>query len=207
MLLLIDNFDSFVYNLARYFEELGRETLVVRNDAIDVDRIRVLRPEAIVISPGPCDPEKAGVSITVVRELGPDVPILGVCLGHQAIGAAYGGRVVRGEPVHGRASPIYHDGLGVFDGVPSPFEAARYHSLVVAEDGLPGELAVTARLEDGTIMGLRHRTHPVVGLQFHPESILTDHGHRLLANFLSLPAPAAADWKVRPAPVGSRACA
>jgi anthranilate synthase/aminodeoxychorismate synthase-like glutamine amidotransferase len=184
MILLLDNFDSFVYNLARYLEELGRETRVVRNDAIDVAGVRKLRPEAIVISPGPCDPPRAGVSLAVVRELGSEIPILGVCLGHQAIGAAYGGRVERGEPVHGRSSPVHHDGRGVFHGLPSPLRAGRYHSLVVAREGLPPELEVTATLDDGTIMALRHRRFPVAGIQFHPESVLTEHGHELLENFL-----------------------
>ncbi len=184
MLLLIDNFDSFVYNLARYLEELGRETRVVRNDAIDVQGIRALAPEAIVLSPGPCDPPKAGVSLQVVRDIGGEIPILGVCLGHQVIGAAHGGEVIRGKPVHGRAARIHHDGRGIFQGIPSPFLAARYHSLVVSEHGLPDSLEVTARLEDGTIMALRHRELPMVGVQFHPESVLTEHGHRLLENFL-----------------------
>ena len=188
MLLLIDNFDSFVYNLARYLQELGRETRVVRNDAIDVGGIRALGPEAVVISPGPCAPERAGVSVAAVRDLGAEIPILGVCLGHQAIGAAYGGRVVRGEPVHGRASPVHHDGRGLFHGLPSPLRAGRYHSLVVAREDLPPELEVAAALDDGTIMALRHRRHPVVGVQFHPESVLTEHGHDLLANFLRLEA-------------------
>ena len=186
MLLLIDNFDSFVYNLARYFDELGQQTFVVRNDAIDPAGVRGLNPEAIVLSPGPCDPPKAGCSLAVVRELGAEIPILGVCLGHQVIGAAYGGSVVRGEPVHGRATEIHHRGEDVFRGIPSPFRAARYHSLIVAEEGLPGELEVTARLADGTIMGLRHARFPVFGVQFHPESVLTEHGHKLLENFLEL---------------------
>lgn len=188
MILLIDNFDSFVYNLARYLEELGHETLVARNDSLGVEDVRALRPGAIVISPGPCDPPSAGVSMDLVRELGGEVPILGVCLGHQAIGAALGARVVRGEPVHGRTSPVHHDGRGIFQGIPSPFVAARYHSLVVAPDGLPPVLEVTARLEDGTIMGLRRRGQPVVGIQFHPESVLTERGHQLLENFLRLEA-------------------
>ena len=184
MLLLIDNYDSFVYNLARYAVELGRETRVVRNDAITVEEIRALEPEGIILSPGPRDPEHAGVCLAVVRELGERFPILGVCLGHQVIGHAYGARIVRGEPVHGRVGVIHHDGLGIFEGVPTPFEAARYHSLVVAPETVPAELEVAARLADGTIMALRHRRLRVVGVQFHPESILTRHGHRLLANFL-----------------------
>jgi anthranilate synthase/aminodeoxychorismate synthase-like glutamine amidotransferase len=184
VILLIDNFDSFVYNLARYFEELGEETVVVRNDALTTADVRALAPAAIVISPGPCDPARAGVSLDVIREMGPRVPILGVCLGHQAIGAAYGGLVLRGQPCHGRSSRIFHQGGGVFAGIPSPFSAARYHSLVVSPVGLPAELEVTALTGDGTVMGLRHRKFPVFGVQFHPESVLTEHGHRLLRNFL-----------------------
>jgi len=185
MLLLIDNFDSFVYNLSRYCQELGQETMVVRSNAITVEAIRALAPEAIIISPGPCAPPQAGISLEVVRRLGADIPILGVCLGHQVIGAACGGLVLRGEPVHGRASSIHHDGRGVFAGIPSPFTAARYHSLVVSPRGLPPCLEVAATLEDGTIMALRHRKFPVAGVQFHPESVLTEHGHRLLGNFLA----------------------
>lgn len=184
MLLLIDNYDSFVYNLARYLEELGHETAVVRNDAMDLHAIAAMAPEAIVLSPGPCDPSRAGICLAVVRELGAMIPILGVCLGHQVIGEAYGGRVVRGNPVHGQTSTIRHRGEGIFHGLPNPFEAARYHSLVVSAAELPASLEVTAELEDGTIMALRHRVHPVVGVQFHPESILTEHGHALLQNFL-----------------------
>ncbi|MCZ6792438.1 MAG: aminodeoxychorismate/anthranilate synthase component II [Planctomycetota bacterium] len=192
MILLIDNYDSFVYNLARYLEELGQRTRVVRNDAIGLDEIRDLAPAAIVLSPGPCDPAKAGISLDVVRKLPDSMPILGVCLGHQSIAAALGARVVRGRPVHGRASRIFHDGAGVFRGLPSPFRAARYHSLVVSPDGLPDELVISATSEDGTVMAIRHRSRPLEGIQFHPESVLTDHGHRLLTNFLeraSLTAP------------------
>jgi anthranilate synthase/aminodeoxychorismate synthase-like glutamine amidotransferase len=186
MLLLLDNFDSFVYNLARYFEELGQETLVVRNDAIDVAGVRALRPQAIILSPGPCDPSRAGVSLDVVRELGAKVPILGVCLGHQVIGAAYGAEVIRGEPVHGRAAEVHHDGRGIFRDIPSPFTAARYHSLILSPGTIPETLEVTARLDDGTCMAVRHRKHPVVGVQFHPESVLTEHGPQFLRNFLLL---------------------
>ncbi len=186
MLLLIDNFDSFVYNLSHYFEELGKDTVVVRNNAIDATGIRALAPEGIVISPGPCDPLRAGVSLSAVRRLGSEIPILGICLGHQAIGAAYGGSVVRGNPVHGRTSRVYHEGDGIFRDIPSPFLAARYHSLVVTEQNFPSELEVTARLEDGTIMALKHKRYPVLGVQFHPESVLTEHGHKLLENFLCL---------------------
>ena len=184
MVLLIDNYDSFVYNLARYLEELGCETKVVRNDAIQVDEIRSLAPEAIVLSPGPCDPRQAGISLKIVRELGASIPMLGVCLGHQVIGAAHGGEVVRGMPVHGRTSKVFHDDLGIFRGLPNPFKAARYHSLVISPQSVPPDLEVSARTEDGTIMGIRHRSRTVVGIQFHPESVLTEHGHRLLTNFI-----------------------
>jgi len=184
MILLIDNYDSFVYNLARYLEELGEETVVFRNRSIDIDGIRALAPKAIVLSPGPCDPARAGITVEVVRKLGGEIPMLGVCLGHQAIAAAYGGDVVRGEPVHGQSAEVHHEGRGIFSDIPSPFVAGRYHSLVVSRRSLPEELEVTATLEDGTIMALRHRTFPVVGIQFHPESVLTEHGHKLLSNFL-----------------------
>ena len=186
MILLIDNYDSFVYNLARYFERLGQESLVVRNTEIDVRRIRDLAPDAIVLSPGPCTPREAGCSLDVVRQLHSTVPMLGICLGHQVIAEALGARIVRApEPVHGRTSPIVHDGRGIFAGLPSPITSGRYHSLVVDESSLPECLEVTARTEDRTIvMGVRHKTLPVVGLQFHPESILTDTGYDLLAAFL-----------------------
>jgi anthranilate synthase component II len=187
VLLLIDNFDSFVFNLARYFERLGQETIVVRNDATGVAAIRSMRPDAIVLSPGPCTPLEAGCSLEIVRELHDEVPILGVCLGHQTIAAALGGRVVRaGEPMHGRASAVFHDGSGIFAGVPSPLSACRYHSLVVEEAKLPECLQVTARTADGVAMALAHRRAPVIGVQFHPESILTEHGYPLLVNFLRL---------------------
>jgi anthranilate synthase/aminodeoxychorismate synthase-like glutamine amidotransferase len=185
LILLIDNYDSFVYNLARYLEEIGRDTVVIRNDATDIEGIRRMAPEAIVISPGPCDPSRAGISLSVLRELGGEIPMLGVCLGHQALGAAYGGEVIRGEPVHGRAAEVHHDGRGIFRGIPSPFRAGRYHSLVVSPRDLPDSLEVAARLRDGTIMALRHRELPLVGVQFHPESVLTEHGHALLRNFLA----------------------
>jgi anthranilate synthase component 2 len=187
MILLIDNYDSFVHNLARYLRRLGQTTRVVRNTAIDTAGVRALRPEAIVLSPGPCAPRQAGCSLDVVRELHAGLPILGVCLGHQAIAEALGGRVVRaGEPVHGRSFPIRHDGRGVFAGLPQPIIGCRYHSLVVEEQSLPDCLEVSARTDDGTIMALRHRRLPVVGLQFHPESILTDMGYALLAGFLRM---------------------
>ncbi len=193
MILLIDNYDSFVYNLARYFGRLGHETRVLRNTAIDVPGVQALGPAAIVLSPGPCTPRQAGCSLSVVRELHREVPILGVCLGHQAIAEALGGRVVRAaEPIHGRTTLIHHDGRGVFHDLPSPVVGCRYHSLVVDEGTLPDCLEVSARTEEGTVMALRHRELPVVGLQFHPESILTDTGYRLLAGFLrvaGLPVP------------------
>ena len=185
MLLLIDNYDSFVYNLARYVSELGWEREVVRNDAITLKEIEALAPTHIIISPGPCTPNEAGISNAVIRHFGPRIPILGVCLGHQCIGQVYGGKVVRaGRPMHGKTSPITHDGLGVFRGLPSPLRVTRYHSLVVDRQTFPKNLKITANSPDGEIMALRHRAHPVVGVQFHPEAVLTDSGHQLLSNFL-----------------------
>jgi anthranilate synthase component II len=187
MILLIDNYDSFVFNLARYFRRLGHDALVVRNDAIDVAGVRELRPAAVVLSPGPCAPQQAGSSLEIVRQLHTEVPILGVCLGHQAIGEALGGRIVRApEPIHGRASLVHHDGQGIFTGLPSPLTACRYHSLIVEEASMPDCLEISARSEDGLVMALHHRRYPVVGLQFHPESILTKHGFAMLAGFLRL---------------------
>ena len=189
--LMIDNYDSFTFNLVQYLQALGAEVEVVRNDAMSVDGIAELAPERIVISPGPCTPNEAGVSLEVIRRMGASTPILGVCLGHQSIGQAYGGTVVRaGNIMHGKTSRIRHDGRGVFAGLPDAYEATRYHSLVVERGSLPAELEITAwtENEDGSfeeIMGLRHREHPVEGVQFHPESILTEHGHALLKNFLS----------------------
>lgn len=185
MILLIDNYDSFVYNLARYVRELGEETVVRRHDATSHEEIEALRPSHIIISPGPCSPGEAGISTDVVRRFGPTIPILGVCLGHQCIGAAYGAGIVRaGRPVHGKAARIRHDGRGLFAGLPSPFLAARYHSLVIARAGLPSELRVTATADDGEIMAVEHVRHPVIGVQFHPESVLTEHGYVLLDRFL-----------------------
>jgi anthranilate synthase component 2 len=186
MILVIDNYDSFTYNLVQYLGELGAEIQVVRNDAASIEAIGLKRPERIVISPGPGRPEDAGITMDVIRAFGPTIPILGVCLGHQAIGAVFGGSVVRAAaPMHGKTSTIEHDGRGVFTGLTGPFVASRYHSLMVAEAGLPDDLEVSARTrEDKTIMGLRHRRWPIHGVQFHPESILTEEGRRLLRNFL-----------------------
>jgi anthranilate synthase component 2 len=186
MILVLDNYDSFTYNLVQYLGELGAEVSVMRNDVVTIEAIAEAQPERIVISPGPGRPEDAGVTMGVIRELGTGIPIFGVCLGHQAIGAAFGGSVVRASvPMHGKTSTIEHNGRGVFSGLTGPFLASRYHSLVVAEDDLPAALEVTARTqEDGTIMGLRHRTLPIHGVQFHPESILTGEGRRILRNFL-----------------------
>jgi anthranilate synthase component II len=186
MVLVLDNYDSFTYNLVQYLGELGAEVSVVRNDAATVDAVAAMRPDRLVISPGPGRPEDAGITMAAIRQLGATVPILGVCLGHQALGAVYGGRVVRApSPVHGKTSTIEHNGRGVFSGLTSSFQASRYHSLVVAEDDLPAALEVTARTkDDGIIMGLRHRELPVHGVQFHPESILTSEGKRILRNFL-----------------------
>jgi len=185
--LLIDNYDSFVFNLARYMEELGVETEVVRNDSITVEGILARAPGALVLSPGPCTPDEAGVCMEVVRQLGKTLPMLGVCLGHQAIGAALGGNIVRAaEPVHGRTSQIQHDEQGVFAGCPQQIQVTRYHSLIVERATLPDCLKITAWTPDGTIMALQHHHWPVYGVQFHPESILTQQGHRLLKNFLNL---------------------
>jgi len=186
MVVVIDNYDSFTYNLVQYLGELGAEIRVVRNDEVSVEEVAAARPRHIVISPGPGRPEQAGITMDVIRRLGRTVPTLGVCLGHQAIGAVFGGRVVRAAvPMHGKTSMIEHDQCGVFAGIPGPFLATRYHSLVVADEGLPETLVVTARtVEDRTIMGLRHRAWPVHGVQFHPESILTSEGRRMLGNFL-----------------------
>ena len=186
MLLVIDNYDSFTYNLVQYLGELGAELEVLRNDAITVDEIERLAPAGIVVSPGPGTPAEAGVSMPVIRRCAERIPILGVCLGHQAIGEVFGGVVERGPvPVHGKTALIHHDGRGVFAGLPTPFEATRYHSLVVRRAGLPACLEISAESEDGLIMGLRHRTLPVEGVQFHPESILTASGKALLGNFLT----------------------
>jgi anthranilate synthase/aminodeoxychorismate synthase-like glutamine amidotransferase len=186
MILMIDNYDSFTYNLVQYLGELGAELTVRRNDAITVEEVLALRPAGIVVSPGPGTPREAGVSAAVIRRLGERTPVLGVCLGHQAIGEVFGGVVERApEPVHGKTARVRHDGRGVFAGLPNPFQATRYHSLVVRRADLPACLEVSAETDDGLVMGLRHRTWPVEGVQFHPESILTEAGHVLLRNFLA----------------------
>lgn len=195
---LIDNYDSFVHNLARYFEQLGQETTVVRNDAIDAEGVRALGTEMVVLSPGPCTPAEAGCSVDLVRALGGEIPILGVCLGHQAIGASLGGNVIRAtEPMHGRSSMIRHDGRGEFVGFSEPFAACRYHSLVLDETSLPEELEISARSDGNEIMGVRHRRHSIVGWQFHPESVLTDVGYWLLENLLD-------GWGISYRPVADR---
>lgn len=188
MLLLIDNYDSFTYNLVHYVGELGTEVVVRRNDALDVAAALALKPAGILLSPGPCDPDQAGICLELTQAAAEaHIPLLGVCLGHQTIGQAFGGRVVRhSEIVHGKTGQMHHEGKGVFAGLPSPFEATRYHSLVVERASLPDCLEVTAELEDGTIMGLRHREFPIEGVQFHPESIASQHGHALLKNFLDM---------------------
>jgi anthranilate synthase/aminodeoxychorismate synthase-like glutamine amidotransferase len=188
MVLVIDNYDSFTYNLVQYLGELGADIQVRRNDQITLEEIEAMKPAQILISPGPGRPEDAGISMDVIRRFGATTPILGVCLGHQAIGMAYGGVVCRATaPMHGKTSTVVHDGKGVFSGITEPFQAGRYHSLIIASDSVPADLEVTARTrEDGTIMAVRHRTHRVHGVQFHPESVLTDEGRRILRNFLDL---------------------
>jgi anthranilate synthase component II len=188
MLLMIDNYDSFTYNLVQYFGELGADVQVFRNDAITIDQVAELAPAQIVVSPGPCTPSEAGISVPLIQRFAGQIPILGVCLGHQAIGVVYGGIVCRAQaPMHGKTSTVVHDGKGVFAGIGAPFVAGRYHSLVIASDSVPQELEVAARTkDDDTIMAVRHRTYPVHGVQFHPESVLTDEGRRLLRNFLEL---------------------
>lgn len=188
MILVLDNYDSFVFNVVRYFEELGETVRVARNDALDVGGIRALAPEALVVSPGPCTPAQAGVSLPAIRALSGSLPILGICLGHQAIGAAFGGRVERAVlPLHGQASPIAHDGERLFAGLPAPMPVGRYHSLVVApQPGMAAHLTVDARSAEGEVMALSHRSHPTYGIQFHPESVLTENGHALFSNFLGL---------------------
>ncbi len=187
MLLLIDNYDSFTYNLYQYLAELGAQVEVRRNDQVTLAEIETMQPEQIVISPGPCTPNEAGLSCQIIEHFGPRIPLLGVCLGHQAIGQVYGGRVIRApEPMHGKTSLMHHQGQGVFQGLPEPFEANRYHSLIVERETCPAELEITAETADGLIMGLRHRTYPVQGVQFHPESIMTPLGKDVLRNFLAI---------------------
>jgi anthranilate synthase component 2 len=194
MLVLIDNYDSFTYNLVHYLGELGAELVVRRNDRITVDEIRKMKPEGIVLSPGPCTPNEAGVCLDVIEELGDKIPILGVCLGHQAIGQAYGGKVVRAPKLmHGKLSEVRHSGQGVFHGINAPFMATRYHSLTIAPASLPPSLEVTAEADDAVIMGVQHKEHPVHGVQFHPESIASEHGKDILRNFLSI----VTDWNAR----------
>jgi anthranilate synthase/aminodeoxychorismate synthase-like glutamine amidotransferase len=199
MLLMIDNYDSFTYNLVQYFRELGTQVAVHRNDRISIEQIRAMRPDRIVLSPGPCTPAEAGICCGVIRAFGPATPLLGVCLGHQCIGAAYGGRIVRAARLmHGKTSPIQHDGQTLFAGLTNPFEATRYHSLLIERESLPGCLTISAQTAEGEIMGVRHRTHPVEGVQFHPESVLTQAGKALLRNFLDQPIPAAREGEMRP---------
>jgi anthranilate synthase/aminodeoxychorismate synthase-like glutamine amidotransferase len=187
MVFVLDNYDSFTYNLVQYMGELGAEMVVRRNDELTPEEVESLDPERILLSPGPCTPQEAGISVPLIRHFAGKVPILGVCLGHQAIGAAFGGKVVRAPMLmHGKTSEVIHDGRSLFSGIASPMTCTRYHSLIVAEDGLPRELEVTARTEDGVIMGLRHRKHKVEGVQFHPESVLTQDGKRLIQNFLEM---------------------
>ncbi len=186
MILVIDNYDSFTYNLVQYLGELGEEVVVHRNDQITLDEIAALKPDHLLISPGPCSPNEAGISLSLIERFKGEIPILGVCLGHQSIGQAFGGDVVRAERLmHGKTSQIHHDGKTLFEGLPSPFTATRYHSLIVKRETLPSELEVSAETAEGEIMALRHKTYPIEGVQFHPESIITDHGHRMLQNFLT----------------------
>jgi anthranilate synthase component II len=192
MLVLIDNYDSFTYNLWHYLGELGAEVVVHRNDQISVEEIRALAPEAIVISPGPCDPDRAGICLEMIKRLGATTPIFGVCLGHQAIGQAFGCRIERAPaPMHGKVSEIRHDGRGVFAGIPSPLQATRYHALTIAPGTVPDCLEVSAEADDGVIMGIRHKQMPLHGVQFHPESIESEHGHEILKNFLAMLPPRA----------------
>jgi len=184
--LVLDNYDSFTYNLVQYLGELGAEVLVRRNDEVTPEEVTELHPDRIVVSPGPCTPNEAGVSVELIEKVGESIPTLGVCLGHQSIGQAFGARVVRGEPVHGKTARIMHDGEGVYEGLDQGFVATRYHSLVIEPESVPDCLMITSRAEDGTIMGVRHREYPVEGVQFHPESVLTQSGRDLLKNFLGL---------------------
>lgn len=187
MLLMIDNYDSFTYNLVQYFGELKEDVVVYRNDAITLDEIAALAPDRIVVSPGPCSPSEAGISVAAIERFAGHIPILGVCLGHQSIGQALGGKIIRAKTVmHGKVSALWHENKGVFSGLPNPFQVTRYHSLVIERETLPDCLEITASTEDGEIMGVRHKTLPIEGVQFHPEAILTEHGHAMLANFLRM---------------------
>jgi len=187
MLILIDNYDSFTYNLVHYLGELGAESVVIRNDKVTAEDVIAQKPQAIVLSPGPCTPNEAGVCLDLIKKAGPTIPLLGVCLGHQSIGQSYGGKVIRApQPMHGKLSTITHTNQGIFEGLPKQFEITRYHSLIVERATLPDCLEITAETSDGIIMGLQHKTHPVHGVQFHPESIASEQGHALLANFLRL---------------------
>ena len=184
-LLMIDNYDSFTYNLVQYFGELGQEVRVFRNDAITLKEIAAMKPDYLVISPGPCSPKEAGISVDAIKEFSGKLPILGVCLGHQSIGYAFGGEIVYAQkPMHGKLSPVHHTNAGVFAGLPNPFTATRYHSLAIRRESLPACLEITAWTDDGEIMGVRHKEHAIQGVQFHPESIMTEHGHAILGNFL-----------------------
>ena len=197
MIFILDNYDSFTYNLVQYMGELGAELVVHRNDQITCDQIEELAPEKIVISPGPCTPDVAGISLEMVKRFAGGIPVLGVCLGHQSIGEAFGGRTVRAKSImHGKTSQIHHDGAGIYAGLPNPFTATRYHSLIVERDSVPDCLQIVAETEDGLVMGLRHRDMPVEGMQFHPESILTSEGKRLLGNFLQAPTQSPANTEV-----------
>ncbi|HXG30847.1 MAG TPA: aminodeoxychorismate/anthranilate synthase component II [Thermodesulfobacteriota bacterium] len=187
MILMIDNYDSFTYNLVHYLGELGERVMVFRNNRITLEDVGRLGPDMVVVSPGPCTPKEAGISVDLIKEFSGRIPILGVCLGHQAIGYAFGGRIVRAERLlHGKTSMIYHDGKGIYEGIPNPFEATRYHSLLVERESLPDELEITAWTSEGEIMGIRHRDYPTEGVQFHPESILTKHGKEILRNFIRI---------------------
>ena len=200
MLTLIDNYDSFTYNLVHFLGELGAECSVVRNDKITVDAVIAAQPKAIVLSPGPCTPNEAGICLELIAKAGPRIPLLGVCLGHQAIGQAYGGRVVRAQiPMHGKLSTLQHNNSSLFKGLPRSFEVTRYHSLIVERASLPAALKVTAETEEGTIMGLAHQSHPVHGVQFHPESIASQYGHEMLGNFLDLARVPRKRWPAEPA--------
>ena len=188
MVLVIDNYDSFTYNLVQYLGELGADLRVYRNDRITMDEIEEMNPDHILISPGPCTPKEAGISVPLIRRFMGKMPILGVCLGHQSIGQALGGNIIRaGRLMHGKTSPIFHDGTGVFEGLPTPFEAVRYHSLLIERDTMPDSLVITAETDQGEIMGVRHRDLPLEGVQFHPESVVTEHGKEMLRNFLEMP--------------------